>query len=334
MEYKQIIDDLSKRIYYPIYILSGEEPYYIDLISDYIADNVLTEEEQSFNQTVVYGKESDVHAISQMAKRYPMMSNYQVIIVKEAQDLKNIEEFHYYAENPLKSTVLVICYKYKKFPQTNAFAKLVKKHGVVFDSPTLPEYKISEWIRNYVRERKYQIDDETAELLSEYLGNSLHKLVNELQKLMIVIPTGGKITKLDVQKNIGISNEYNILELIKAFGNKDVVKVQKILHSFAANPKANPLPPTFAAIHNFFRKLLLLYFVQNKSPESVSEAIQISPQNFVVQQYLQAQKRYSAEKLVQIMSLLREYDLKAKGVNVGVVNDGDLLKELAFKILH
>lgn len=334
MEYKQIMDDLSKKIYYPIYILSGEEPYYIDEIADYIADNVLTEDEQSFNQTVVYGKDSDVHAISQLARKYPMMSNYQVIIIKEAQDLKDIEAFQHYAQNPMKTTILVICYKYKKVPKTGNFAKYVKKCGVVFESQPIPEYKLSEWIKTYVREKKYQIDDETSELLAQYLGSSLHKLVNELQKLMIILPAGSKITKQDVEKNIGISKEYNNLELTVAFGQKDVLKVQKILHAYAQNPKANPAIVTIAQLFSYFRKLLLLHFIPNKSNEIIAETLKISSNNFVIQQYIQAHKRYTPQKLVQIISLLREFDLKTKGVNSGSASEGDMMRELAFKMLH
>lgn len=335
MEYKQIIEDLSKKIFYPIYVLYGEEPYYIDLIADYIADNVLTEDEKSFNQSIFYGKESDVHMISQMAKRFPMMSNYQVIIVKEAQELKNIKDFHHYAENPLKSTILVICHKYDKLDRdATGFIKLAKKHGVVFESPKIPEYKIGDFIKNYVKEQDYSIDDDSSILLGEYLGSNLHKVVNELQKLMIVLPKGSKITKLDIEKNIGISNEYNIFELQNAFAKKNVEKVQKILQVFASNPKANPSQLVFNSLFVYFRKLLLLYFIPNKSYEAVAETLQLPLKNFVIQQYMQAQKLYSAEKLVQIISLIREYELKSKGVNSPAIDEGELYRELAFKILH
>lgn len=334
MDYQQILQDLDKKIYYPIYLLSGEEPYYIDKIADKIAECVLSEEEQAFNQTIIYGKDTDVQTVSQLAKRFPMMSSYQVVIVKEAQDLKKIEDLHFYAENPLKSTILVLCYKYKKFPGTTKLAKLAKKNGVVFDAAALRDWDVSKWIRAYVKKHSYQIDDDTAALLADFLGNSMHKLANEIQKLMILLPKGSTITRKDIERNIGISNEYNNLELTKAFGTKDVLKVQRILQSFAANPKAHPMPPTISALFNYFSKLLILYFLPSKTNEAVAEAIKISPSNFIVQQYLNAQKRYSATKLVEIIALLRQYDMMSKGVDVGNTSQGDLMRELAFKILH
>ncbi|MDR0941646.1 MAG: DNA polymerase III subunit delta [Bacteroidales bacterium] len=334
MDYQQILQDLDKKIYYPIYLLSGEEPYYIDKIADKIADCVLSDDEKAFNQTIIYGKDTDVQSVSQLAKRFPMMSSYQVVIVKEAQDLKKIEDLHFYAENPLKSTILVLCYKYKKFPGTTKLAKLVKKNGVDYESTALKEWETSKWIKAYVKEFSYQIDDDTATLLAEFLGNSMHKLANEIQKLMILLPKGSAITRKDIERNIGISNEYNNLELTKAFGNKDVLKVQRILQSYAANPKANPIQVTIAALFGYFRKLLILYFLPSKTNEAIAEALKISPNNFVIQQYINAQKRYSATKLVEIIALLRQYDMMSKGVDVGSTSQGDLMRELAFKILH
>lgn len=334
MAHKQIIEDISKKIISPIYLLSGEEPYYIDLISDYIAENILTEEEQSFNQTVIYGKDSEVGQVIQLAKRYPMMSNYQVVIIKEAQDLKKIEDLHIYAENPLKSTVLVICYKYKTFSKTTAFYKLAKKHGVVFESVGVKDYQIADWIKAYVRDHKYQIDDASAFLLGQYLGAKLHTVVNELQKLMIILPPGSKITKDDIEKNIGISKEYNVYELTNAFSKKDTLKVYSILQSFAANPKANPMPLTINQLYTHFKKILLLYFVNPKTNENIAQVLKIAPTDYAIRQYTDAQKYYSAAKLVQIISLIREYDLKTKGVESGNASDEDILRELAFKILH
>ncbi|HPY82315.1 MAG: DNA polymerase III subunit delta [Bacteroidales bacterium] len=334
MDYKQILKDIDNKIFYPIYILSGEEPYYIDMISDYIAEHTLSEEEKTFNQTIVYGKDSDVQTIAQTAKRFPMMANHQLVIVKEAQDLKKIEDLHFYAENPLKSTVLVICYKYKSFPKTSKFYKLAKSHGCIFDSPLIPEYKIHSWIREYVTSKSYKISDETALLLAEYLGTKLHKITNEISKLCTLLPVGSTITNADVQKHIGISNEYNVFELEKAFGQKDVLKVYRILQSFASNPKANPSIVTITKLYGYFKKVLLLYFAGNSSDAELSQITGIPPIPFVIRQYKNAQRKYSAQKLVQIISLIREYDLKLKGVQSNAVDEGELMRELAFKILH
>lgn len=334
MDYKQILKDIDNKIFHPIYLLSGEEPYYIDLLSDYIAEHALSEEEQSFNQTIVYGKDSEVQSIIQMAKRFPMMANHQVVIVKEAQDLKKIEDLHYYAENPLKSTILVVCYKYKSFPKNTKFYKLAKANGCVFDSPLIPEYKIHSWITEYVKSKSYKISDETAILLAEYLGTQLHKITNEISKLISLLPSGSTISNADIQKHIGISNEYNVFELEKAFGQKDVVKVNRILQSFASNPKANPSIVTITKLYGYFKKLLLLYFAGNSSDSEVSQMTGIPPIPFVIKQYKMAQRKYPAQKLVQIISLIREYDLKLKGVQSNSVDEGELMRELAFKILH
>ncbi len=334
MSHTQIIKDIDNKIFHPIYLLSGEEPYYIDMVSNYIADNVLTEDEKGFNQTIVYGKDSEVQNIIQMAKRFPMMSNYQVIIIKEAQELKKIEELHYYAENPLASTILVICYKYKSFSKNLKLAKLVKTKGVIFDSPKIKDWHVDGWITDYVKSKGYKISGETSVLLSEYLGSSLHKIVNELDKLMFIVPKGKTITNDDVERNIGISKEYNIFELENAFATRDVEKVNRILQSFAANPKSNPSVVTISQLYGYFKKLLLLYFVPSGSNEAIVATLKISPQPFIIQKYKNAQKNYSAKKLVQIISLIRSYDLKLKGVDSASVSEGELMRELAFKILH
>lgn len=334
MTYKEIIDTISKKIYHPIYLLSGEETYYIDEIADYIAQHVLTEEEKSFNQSVFYGKESDVTTIGQMARRFPMMSNYQVIIIKEAQELQKLEELQHYAQNPLKSTILVICYKYKKYPKTSTLAKLIKKHGVVYEAETVWDNKVGDWIREFVKEKKYTIDVPTSELIGEHLGNSLHKLANELQKLMIILPPGSTITKEDVEKNIGISKEYNLKELTDAFAAKDALKVQRILQAFAANPKDNPSIVTISSLFTFFKNVLLFHFVPQKTNEAIAETLKIANNYYSIKKYQDAARSYSAQKLVVIISLIREFDLKLKGVNSGSASEHDLLRELAFKILH
>lgn len=334
MEISQILKDIDNKIFHPIYLLSGEEPYYIDLIADYIADNALSEEEQGFNQTIVYGKDSEVLSIVQLAKRFPMMSNHQVVIIKEAQDLKDVELLHHYAENPLKSTILVVCYKYKSFPKSSKFYKLVKQSGFIFDSPLVPDYKITAWIQNHVKERGYKIQDETSILLGEYLGTNLHKIVNELEKLTLVLPQGSTITNADIEKYIGISNDYNSYALANAFAEKDVLRVYKILKSFAANPKANPAIVTIISLYSFFRKLLLLYYLGGKSDIEVSQATGIPSNAFVIKKHKAAQRKYSAQKLVYIISLLREYDMKLKGVDANQIDEGELMKELAYKILH
>ena len=332
MTFDQILTDLKNRIYYPVYLLFGEEPYYIDELSDYIEANVLSETEKEFNQTIMYGKETDVPTIISYAKRFPMMANYQVVIVKEAQEVKNIENLLSYVENPLKSTLLVICHKYKKIDKRRAIVKRNEKNGVVFESPKLYENKIPDWIRNYLKTRDYSITPKASMLLSEYLGTDLTRIVNEIGKLTINIPADTEINDDHIEKNIGISKEFNIFELQKALGTKNVYKANQIAFYFASNEKDNPLVRTISVLGSFFVKVMAYHSLKDKSRNSVASALSIHP--FFVSDYQQAAKYYSSQRLTKIISFLREYDLKSKGVGNVTTTHGELLKELIFKILH
>ncbi len=330
--YDNLLSNLKNHIYHPVYLLHGDESYFIDLISDYIEEHVLSDLEKEFNQTVVYGKDSEVHTLMSYAKRYPMMANYQVLIVKEAQDLDKIEEFQAYLENPLKSTILVLCYKYGKFDKRKSFYKSVEKHGVAFESARLYDNKIPEWINDYLRKRKYAITPKASALLLEFLGTDLGKIVNELQKLLINIPAGSEIDEDYVEKNIGISKDYNVFELQKALGRKDILKANQIILYFAANPRENPLPKVLPILSSFFAKVLQYHYLPDKSQNAVASALGIRP--FFVADFQQAARSFSVRKLVSVISLLREYDLKGKGVDSISASDGDLMKEFIFKILH
>jgi len=332
MTFDQIINDLKNKIYYPVYFLSGEEPYYIDLITDYIEKNVLSEEEKEFNQTILYGKDVDAHLIASSAKRFPMMSNYQVVIVKEAQDVKKLDELQPYIENPLESTILVLCYKYKKLDKRKVFTKTIQKKGVFYESQKLYENKVPEWIRNYLNDKGYQITLKASVLISEHLGTDLERIVNEISKLTINIPEKTEITEEHVEANIGISKDYNIFELQKALGKKDISKANMIVNYFAANEKDNPIVKVVAILNGFFVKTMIFHQLKNKSKNSVATALSVHP--FFVQDYQIAARSYNMKKLAAIISYLREYDLKAKGVDNVSVKDGELLKELVFKILH
>jgi len=330
--FEQIINDLKNQIYYPFYLLHGEESYFIDAISDYIEHNVLSDLEKEFNQTIVYGKDSNVPTLISYAKRFPMMANYQVLIVKEAQDLDKIEEFLSYAENPLNSTLLVLCYKYGKLDKRKALYKAIEKNGIAFESPRLYDNKIPDWIHNYVRASNYSITPKAAVLLTEFLGTDLSKIVNELQKLFINIPSGTEITDDFVEKNIGISKDYNVFELQKALAKKEVVKANQIILYFASNPRENPLVKVIPILYSYFSKVLTYHYLPDKTRNNVASALSINP--FFVADYQQAAKTFPPGKLCQIISLLREYDLKAKGVENSSASDGDLMKELVFRILH
>ncbi len=332
MTFDQIITDLKNKIYRPIYLLSGEEPYYIDEISDYIEKYTLDETEKEFNQTVIYGKDADIPTIINYAKRFPMMSNYQVVIVKEAQELDKIEDFAFYLDNIQPSTLLVLCYKYKKVDGRTLFKKNLEKKGVFFESKKLYDNQLPDWITNYLKQKQYQISPNAAKLLADFLGNDLQKIANEVNKLIINVPSQTTITAEIIEENIGISKDFNVFELQKALGAKDILKSNQIINYFAANPKENPLVKVIIILFPFFSKTLTYHQLADKSQKNVASILGISP--FFVKDFEEASKKYNIEKLQQIISILREYDLKSKGVDNASTSDGDLMKELIYKILH
>jgi DNA polymerase III subunit delta len=332
MTFEQIIDKLKNKIYYPVYFLSGEEAYYIDEISDYIEKNVLTETEKEFNQTIIYGRDTTVLSIISAAKRYPMMANYQVVIIKEAQDVQKIEELEKYIENPLQSTLLVINYKYKKVDKRKTFSKLVEKKGVLFESKKLYDNQVPEWINKFVNLKGYRITPKATAMLSEYLGTDLSKIVNEISKLILNIPEKAEINERLVEQNIGISKDFNIFELQNAIGTRNIVKANQIANYFAASPKENPLVKTILMLFSYFTKLLIYHQLTDKSRNGVASALSVSPA--FVRDYEIAARNYNPKKLAAIVSLLRDYDLKSKGVNNVSSTEGELLRELLFKILH
>ena len=332
MSYQDIIRELKNKIYKPIYFLYGEEPYFIDKISSYIADNVLSESERDFNQTILYGKDTLIDDIINGAKRYPMMANYQVIIVKEAQEIKNIEKLEFYAEKPLNSTILVINYKYGTPDKRKKFYKILEKTALVFESKKLYENQVPEWINTYLKERNYSISPVSSKLLVEFLGADLSKIANELEKLMISLPEKATITPDDIEKNIGFSKDYNNFELQNAIRDRDILKANRIIIHFGKNPKDNPVTLTIISLFMYFSKMLTYHFLQDKSKANAASVLKVNP--FFVQDYAKACQAYNARKVVSVISILREYDMKAKGVNNPGISDEDLLKELIYKIMH
>jgi DNA polymerase-3 subunit delta len=330
--FEQILGDLKKQIYYPVYFLYGEEPFFIDEISGFIEQHVLNEQEKEFNQTILYGKDVNVPTVISYARRFPMMANYQVLIVKEAQEIDRIEELQSYVDNPLKSTLLVLCYKYGKTDKRKGFYKSLEKNGILFESPRLYENKIPDWIHAWLRDKSCTISQKAAILLTEFLGNDLSKVVNELNKLLINTPPGGEITEEYIEKNIGISKDFNVFELQKALTKKDVLKANQIIRYFGANPKENPLVKVIPLLSAHFSRILTYHYLQDKSKNSVAAALSVNP--FFVTDYQLAAKSFPPGKVIRIISLLREYDLKAKGVDNLSATDGELMKELIYKMLH
>jgi DNA polymerase-3 subunit delta len=331
-EVKQIVSDIRTGKISPIYFLMGEEPYYIDKISDFIQDNVLNEEEQGFNQMVLYGRDVTIEDIIGHAKRFPMMAEHQVIIVKEAQDLsRTIEKLVSYAKQPQPSTILVFNYKYKTIDKRKSLFKELKKSGVVFESKKLYDNQVPDWIRRVLTGQNYSITPKAALILVEFLGTDLSKIMNELNKLRIILPEGTQITPEHIEDNIGISKDYNNFELRKALGEKNVVKAHKIINYFADNPKDNSIIMTVALLFNFYSQLLHLHGLSDKSPRSVASALRINP--YFVNEYLTAARNYPMKKVSQVVATLREFDVKSKGVGVNALPQRDLLKELVVRIL-
>lgn len=333
MSAEQIIKDIRQKNFKPIYFLMGEEPYFIDMIADALEENVLDEGEKEFNQTILYGKDTDPQTIIDIARQYPMMAEYQVIFVKEAQNIRSIGTvFEKYFENPVSTTILVFLHKYKNLDKRTKAVKLIKEKGVLFQSDKLKEYKIPDWVMKQVKARKLNITEKAAQLLVEFLGDDLSKITNELDKLAIVLKEGTTINDDIIEKNIGISKDYNIFELTNAMRDMDKVKAQQIVQYFAQNPKAVHITMVVASVFGFFEKLMTIHFLPQKDQSSVASNLRVHP--FVAKQLLIASKRYPPKKIAANISILREFDLKSKGYGNTSTTDGELMRELIFRLMH
>lgn len=332
-EVRQLVTDIKNGKLHPIYFLMGEEPYYIDKISKYIESSVLSEEEKGFNQMVLYGRDVTIEDVIGNAKRFPMMAEHQVVIVKEAQDLsRTIEKLVDYAEQPQPSTILVFNYKYKTIDKRKKLYKTLSKNGVIFESKKLYDNQIGDWIRRVLSGQNYTISPKAAQMLAEFLGTDLSKISNELDKLKIILPEGTQITPEHIEENIGISKDYNNFELQKAVGAKDVLKANQIIKYFGENPKDNPMVVTVSLLYSFFSKLLHLHGLHDKSPRSVSSALKINP--YFANEYIAAARNYPMKKVSSVIAILREFDVKSKGVGSNAVSQNDLLKEMMVRIMN
>lgn len=333
MTFDEIISDIRNKIYRPIYLLFGEEPYFIDLITDEIQENVLNESLKDFNLSVVYGRDTDVMSVLDLARRHPMMDNYHVVIVREAQEMEKIEELQPYFEHFLPTTILVIAYKYGKLDRRKAFVKVAEKNGIVFESTKIYDNQLPGWISDHVGSKGFTITPEAAELLAEYLGVDLAKVMNELGKLTINLKAGTRINPAIIEKYIGISKEYNVFELQKALGRRDIVASNRIINYFGDNPKANHPIMVTAVLYSWFSKVLI-YHQLHKTADRKALAAALSINPFFLKDYEIAARNYSEDRIRKIISILREYDLKAKGVNSVSTSEGGLLKEMIYKMLH
>ena len=332
-EVLKIVNDIKAGNIKPIYFLMGEESYYIDKLSDYIEEKILTEEEKGFNQTVLYGRDVTIEDIVSTAKRYPMMAERQVVIVKEAQDLsRTIDKIESYADNPMPSTVLVICYKYKTLDKRKKVTKLLAKNGIVYESKKLYENQVGDWIKRVLSGKKYSIEPKANAMLVEFLGTDLSKINNELEKLQIILPKGSTITPKHIEENIGFSKDFNVFELRKAIGDKNQLKAYTIADNFAQNPKDNPMVVTTSLVFSFFVQLLKYHGLKDKNPNNVAKVLGVNP--FFLKDYDIALKNYPMRKVSQIVGSLRDIDVKSKGVGANALPQSDLLREMLFKIFN
>ncbi len=329
----KIVNDIKAGNIKPIYFLMGEEPYYIDKLAEYIEKNILSEEEKGFNQTVLYGRDVSVDDVVSAAKRYPMMSDRQVIIVKEAQDLsRTIDKLEAYATNPMETTVLVFCYKYKTLDKRKKVTKLLGQKGLVYESKKLYENQVGDWIKRVLSGKGYSIEPKANAMLVEFLGTDLSKINNELEKLQIILPKGTAITPTHIEENIGFSKDYNVFELRKAIGERNQIKAYKIAENFAHNPKDYPLVMTTGLVFGFFIQLLKYHGLKDKNPKNVATAIGVNP--YFLKEYDLAIKNYPMRKVSQVVSALRDIDVKSKGVGANALPQSDLLKEMLYKIFN
>lgn len=330
-EVVKIVNDIKAGNILPIYFLMGEEPYYIDKLTEYMEANLLAEEEKGFNQTVLYGRDVSVEDIVSTAKRYPMMAERQVVIVREAQELsRTIDKLESYAENPMPTTVLVMAYKYKTLDKRKKVTKLLGKTGLVYESKKLYENQVGDWLKRVLAGKKLNIEPKAAAMLVDFLGTDLSKIANELDKLAIILPQGSTITPEIIEENIGFSKDFNVFELRKAIGEKNIKKSYQIAQYFADNPKDNPLVLTVGQTFGFFIQLLKYHGLKDRSPKNVASALGINP--FFVKEYDVAIKNYPMKKVSQIVATLRDIDVKSKGVGANGLPAGDLMKEMLAKI--
>ena len=332
--YEEIARDLKNRNYKPIYYLMGEESYYIDKISEYISQTVLTDEEKEFNLTVMYGADTDIASIINAAKRYPMMSEYQVVIVKEAQNVKDMESLVYYVQKLLPFTILVICHKHGTLDKRKKLAATIEKVGVLFESKKIKDTQLSGFITSFLKRKSVDIEPKAAEMMAEFVGTDLSRMAGELEKLVLTLPAGQmRITPEQIERNIGISKDYNNFELKNAIIARDVLKANKIIKYFDENPKTNPIQATLSVLFNFFSNLMLVYYAPDKSEQGIASMLGLK-NTWQAKEYLAAARVFSGVKVMQIIGEIRYCDAQSKGVDNVSLKDGDLLRELIFKILH
>lgn len=333
--FQAIMQDLENRNFAPFYLLMGEESYYIDTISDYIASHVLLPEECDFNQTICFGSDVTAVQVTDMAKRYPMMAEFQVIIVKEAQNIRSLEALEGYLKKPVKSTILVWCHKNGKIDTRKKVIGLAQAMGVVFESKKLRDYQLPEFIQNYLKSKKATIDPKSCQMIASHIGSDLSRIVSELDKILIYLPNDNRrVTPDIVEKEIGVSKDFNAFELRNAIVSKDIFKANQIIKYFDNNPKAGSLYSFLPLLFSFFQNLMILHYTPNKSSEQdIARALDLNS-TWGIKDLITGLKNYSARKTMDIISKIREVDGKSKGLDNPYTGAGELMKELIFYVLH
>ncbi len=332
MNYTDIIKELKSGRFRQIYFLMGDEAFFIDQVTRLIESTALPEDQQSFNQSILYGRETDIRTIVSEAKRYPMMAERVVVIVREAQHLKKIEDLEVYAEKPLESTVLVLAYKYKTLDKRKKLYKMLSNSQVVMESKKLYDNQVPEWVARALKEKGYDSTMKARQLIAESLGTDLGRIEKELEKLELVLKPGDTVDEDLVESNIGISKDYNNFELINALGRRDFAKAMQIQQYFSSNTKDNPLVVTIGQLYGYFTKLMIMHQAKDKTPGALASLLKVPP--FFIRDYQHAGKHYDLKKLARIIGYLRECDRRSKGIGNSTVPDGELLKELLFKIVY
>ena len=332
MDHKLLLKEIRNKKFEKIYFLHAEEPYFIDVLTKAIQDNALEESERDFNQSILYGKDAEVLSLISELKSYPMMAERRLVILKEAQYFKAIEQLESYLENPANSTIFVICYKYKTFDARKKTLKNALKNGVVFKSEKVKEYQLAEWIQQYIKTTGYELTSKACMILIESLGNDLGRIVKELEKLAVLIEKGTIINENHIEENIGISKDYNVFELTNAVANKDNLKALKIVDYFEHNPKAADLLFVISNLFKFFSQIMRIHFLPNKSREAVARALGVHP--FVAGEFTNAKNKYDPRKIAANIALIHEYDLKSKGVGNTSATQGELMREMVYQLIH
>ncbi|HJN54204.1 MAG TPA: DNA polymerase III subunit delta [Flavobacteriaceae bacterium] len=330
--FKQIENDIKSKKFSPIYLFMGEEEFYINYLTSLIVENSISISEKEFNYNVLYGKETNIDEIISICKKFPLMSNYQVVVLREAQDLsRTIDQLTAYTNNFLESTILIINYKHKSLDKRKSLYKSVSKNGIVFESKRLYENQVQQWISNYLNKKNIRISNKANAMIIDFLGTDLNKINNELSKLIQYKKDLKEISENEIEKYIGISKEYNNFELRNAISEKNIFKAIKIAEYFAKNPNSNPLVVTISMVFDFFSKLLLYHANDNLPDSKKASVMKINP--YFIKEYNRASKNYSIKDVTHVISLIREYDLKSKGSGAKNTSHIDLLKEMIVRIV-